>query len=173
MNTEVLFESAIICEFLDEITPPLLHPADPLEKAKHRAWIEFGSSVLNSIAGFYQASDREIFEQKRSDLIAKLSWVEQHLKQTHYFAGGTFSLVDAVYAPIFRYFDLFEALHVDNQENFSFAELPKITAWRQALQSRSSVQNAVVEDYPQRLTDFLKRRNSYLSTLIRSPDGKS
>lgn len=172
VGDEVLFESAIICEYLDEIAPPSLHPSDPLEKAKHRAWIEFGSSILNTIAGFYQAGDRETFEQKRNDLIAKFGWVEQHLKQAPYFAGEAFSIVDAVYAPIFRYFDVFESLHLDHLENldFGFSKTPKIMAWRQVLQSHSSIQNAVVKDYPQRLLGFLERRNSYLSAMIQSPD---
>jgi hypothetical protein len=38
--------------------------------------------------------------------------------------------------------------------------------WRQALQARPSVQQAVVNDYGSRLLGFLKRRNSYLATLI-------
>jgi len=44
-NGEVLFESAVINEYIDEISPPSLHPQDPLEKAQHRGWIEFGSSL--------------------------------------------------------------------------------------------------------------------------------
>jgi glutathione S-transferase len=53
----VLFESAVICEYLDEVTPGSLHPVDPLLKARHRAWIESGSSILNAVAGFYSAKD--------------------------------------------------------------------------------------------------------------------
>ncbi len=36
---EVLFESAVIVEYLEETEGPALHPADPLAKAKHRAWM--------------------------------------------------------------------------------------------------------------------------------------
>ena len=43
---EVLFESAVINEFLDEITPGSLLPSLPLEKAKQRAWVEFSSGAL-------------------------------------------------------------------------------------------------------------------------------
>ena len=57
----VLFESAVICEYLDETTPGSLHPTDPLDKAQHRAWIEFGSSTLGDIAGFYGAKDPAAF----------------------------------------------------------------------------------------------------------------
>lgn len=69
VGDEVLFESAVICEYLDEITPGSLHPTDPLAKAKHRAWIEFGSSILNTIAGFYNAATEEAFEQDRKSVV--------------------------------------------------------------------------------------------------------
>src|SRR6476660_794419 len=38
-----IFESAVILEYLDETQPRQLHSADPLRRAEHRAWIEFGS----------------------------------------------------------------------------------------------------------------------------------
>ena len=42
----VLFESAAICEFIEETQAgPALHPADPIERAEHRAWIEFASAT--------------------------------------------------------------------------------------------------------------------------------
>ena len=47
----VLFESAVIAEYLDETLEPRLHPADPLEKARHRGWIEFASATLADIYG--------------------------------------------------------------------------------------------------------------------------
>lgn len=162
VDDEVLFESAVICEYLNEITPGSLHPADPLERAKHRAWIEFGSSILNTISGFYNAPNRHLFEQKQQELLDKFTWIERHGLGKPYFAGEVFSLVDTVYAPIFRYFDVFETL-IDRD---FFANTPTVKRWRQALQSHPHVKSAVVEDYSQRLLIFLQQRMSYLSTLI-------
>jgi glutathione S-transferase len=161
VSNEVLFESAVICEYLDEITPGSLHPSDPLAKAKHRAWIEFGSSILNAIAGFYNAPTEAALEQKRFDLIDKFAWIERHWQGDRYFSGNDFSLVDAVYGPIFRYFNVFDAI-ADFQV---FSETPQVHNWRQALRDRSSVQQAVSADYPQQLLTFIKQRESYLSTL--------
>jgi len=162
VDGEILFESAVICEYLDEITPGSLHPADPLQKAKHRSWIEFGSSLLNTIGGFYNAPNQEIFTEKRDELASKFLWIEQFLGNEGYFAGETFSLVDGVYGAIFRYFDVFDAI-----DDFGiFAETPKVNNWRHLLQNRPSIQQAVTEDYPQRLLIFLKQRNSHLSTLL-------
>ena len=161
VNEEILFESAVICEYLDEVTPGSLHPADPLQKAKHRSWIEFGSNILNSIAGFYNAPNQESFEQKRDELASKFLWIEQSFEGS-YFAGEAFSLVDGVYGTIFRYFDVFDTVG----EFGVFANIPKVKDWRQLLQTRSSIQGAVTEDYAQRLLIFLKQRNSHLSMLI-------
>lgn len=164
VDGEVLFESAVICEYLDEITPDSLHPLDPLTKAKHRSWIEFGSNLLAKIAGFYAAKDEETFQAKRLDLIANLEILEAQLDAQPYFAGERFSLIDAVYAPIFRYFVAF-----DRHQNFGFSDqTPKVLAWREALLERLSVQQAVVEDYYDLLDEFLKKRNSFLSDLINS-----
>lgn len=164
VDDEVLFESAVICEYLDEITPGSLHPIDPLTKAKHRAWIEFGSNILNTIAGFYNAPTAEAFEQKQLALIDQFAWIERHWQGNLYFAGDRFSLIDAVYGPIFRYFDVFDIIADFN----IFAATPHVQSWRQALRSRPSIQQAVINDYPQRLLTFLEQRNSHLSRLVSS-----
>ena len=63
-----IFESAVILEYLEETEPHPLHPADPLSRAEHRAWIEFGSAVLNDIAGFYSVADETAFKAKVAQL---------------------------------------------------------------------------------------------------------
>lgn len=165
VDTEVLFESAVICEYLDEITPGSLHPLAPLEKAKHRAWIEFGSNIFTVMAGLFNAPTEELFEQKRHELSEKFTWVERTLA-TPYFAGKSFSVVDAVYAPIFYYFDAFDAI-----ADFGIlVGLPKVRVWRQALKERPSIKSAFAEDYSQQLLTLLKQRNSYLSMLAQQPN---
>lgn len=163
---EILFESAVICEYLDEITPGSLHPLDPLEKAKHRAWIEFGSGIAAGMYEFFNVSIEEAFEQKRRMLVDKFSWVEQSLTTTPYFSGATFSMVDATYAPMFRYFDAVEQI-----ADFGFfTDTPKVRAWRQALSDRPSIQRIFTEDYSQQLLTLLKQRHSYLSMLAQKSD---
>jgi len=162
VDEDVLFESTVICEYLDEVTPGSLHPHDPLLKAKHRAWIEFGSSILNTIAGFYSAKDELIFEVKRNDLIQKFQTLEDQLREEPFFSGDRFCLVDAVYGPIFRYFVVFE-----QYQDFGFFEhTPKVLRWREALLSRQSVIEAVLPSYPQLLHEFLLKRDSYLTQII-------
>ncbi|MEO7578705.1 MAG: glutathione S-transferase N-terminal domain-containing protein, partial [Massilia sp.] len=37
IGDQVIFESAVICEYLEDTQAPALHPADPLGRARHRA----------------------------------------------------------------------------------------------------------------------------------------
>lgn len=161
-SESVLFESNVICEYLEETQPGArLHPEDPLTRAEHRAWMEFGSAILADLWGYETTQDAAVFEQKRLALIAKFERVEAALGEGPYFAGSNFSLVDAVFAPVFRYFEVFDTI----SDSRVFNALPKVDAWRKALTARPSVRNAVVPEYPQHLMEFLKRHQAHLLTL--------
>lgn len=162
VNGTPIFESAVICEYLDESTLPRLHPEDPLERAQHRAWIEFGSVLLNGIGSFYSAPDDTSLNTRAQELRRRLEQIESTLGVGPYFRGEHFSMVDATFGPAFRYFDVFETI-----EDFGFFnDLPKTSAWRLQLATRPSVIHAVQHDYPQQLYQFLIKRRSALSRRI-------
>ena len=156
-----IFESAVILEYLEETQPKPLHPADPLVRAEHRAWVEFGSAVLSDIAGFYTAPDEATFKAKTAQLEQRFSRLEARIAAEPWFDGAEFSLVDAVFGPVFRYFDVFDQI-----ADFGIlADKPKIARWRRNLAARPSVRTAVSADYPALLRDFIERRKSWLSGL--------
>jgi glutathione S-transferase len=158
----VLFESNVICEYLEETQPGTrLHPEDPLTRAEHRAWMEFGSAILADLWGYETTQDAAVFEQKRLALAVKFERVEATLGEGPYFAGASFSLVDAVFAPVFRYFEVFDAI----SDSRVFDGKPRLNAWRQALAARPSVRDAVVPEYPQHLMTFLRKHQAHLLTL--------
>ncbi len=157
-----VFESQVICEYLDEISQVSLHPDNAFEKAHHRAWIEFGSGILANIASLYSVKDKDSFNQHLNTIQSKLTQLEFELSTPPFFDGERFQLIDAVYGPIFRYFDTLEKI-VDF--NF-FDALPKAKKWRQALSKRPSIQTAVAPDYADKLVGFLKSRQGYLASLM-------
>jgi glutathione S-transferase len=161
VGDHAIFESAVILEYLEETEPKPLHPADALARAEHRSWIEFGSAVLNDIAGLYSAAEETAFKAKAAQLEARFARLEARIAAAPWFDGQSFSLVDAVFGPVFRYFDVFDAIG-------DFGILlgkPRLARWRAALAARPSVRSAVSADYPALLRDFLDRRRSYLSQL--------
>ena len=156
-----IFESAVILEYLEETEPKPLHPADPLRRAEHRAWIEFSSAVLGDIAGLYAAPDEATFKAKTAQLEQRFARLEARVAADPWFDGAEFSLVDAVFGPVFRYFDVFDEI-----ADFGILSgKPKLARWRKNLAARPSVRTAVSADYPALLRDFVERRNSWLSGL--------
>jgi len=155
----VVFESAVILEYLEDTRAPALHPASPIARARHRAWIEFGSAVLNDIGAFYNAPDDTALQQRLAALRQKFERLEAELGAGPYFAGAAFSLVDAAFGPVFRYWEVFDRI-----ADFGvFDGLPKVQAWRHALSERPSVRAAVGADYASRLWRFVQQRGSALA----------
>src|SRR6202171_2624203 len=161
VGDKAIFESAGILEYLEETQPRPMHPADALMRAEHRAWIEFGSTVLNDIAGFYAAPDEATFKVKTSQLERRLARLEERAAASPWFEGESFALVDAVFGPVFRYFDVFDEI-----ADFGIlAGKPNLLRWRKALAARPSVRTAVSDGYAAVLRAVVDRRNSWLSGL--------
>ena len=157
-----LFESNVICEYIEDTQGGAkLHPQDPLQRAQHRAWMELGSTILSELWGLETTTDAATFESKRLAISAKFARVEAALAAGPFFSGEAFSLVDAVFAPIFRYFDVFDEL----TDLAVFEDTPKVRKWRAELAKRPSVKAAVGADYPQLLRAFLARHDAHLLKL--------
>jgi len=159
-DNKVLFESQVICEFLDEVSSGSLQPLDSFEKARHRAWGEFGTQMLNLIANIiYQDNDKAAFENSVGMLKQQLSIVEKEHSGGHYFSGKNFHLTDAIYASLFRYFSVLQKII-----NFQILEqMPKLSVWQQRLSERASVQAAVPSEYETELIAFISNKPSYFA----------
>ncbi|QPF76203.1 glutathione S-transferase family protein [Roseateles sp. DAIF2] len=159
-----IFETAVICEYIEEAivdrTP--MWPAHPLDRARHRAWAEFASTVIGDVFGFYMAPDEVLFERKRLDLAERFARLESQLAGAGpYFAGERFGLVDAAFAPIFRLLETFDQL-----EDFRLLQgLPATANYRLSLAARPSVRAAVVPEYGQVFLRYLAGRGSHMARL--------
>ena len=158
IGNDALFESSVICEYLDETVGAPLHPRDPLERAKHRAWMAYGSELLDAIGAFYRAPDEAALQARARDIRQRFERLERVIGEGPYFAHS-FSLVDAVFGPVFRYFDVFDQI-----ADFGFwAGLPQVQRWRSALAARPSVQRAVDPAYGGLLRNFIASRGGALA----------
>ncbi|PCI33577.1 MAG: glutathione S-transferase [Alphaproteobacteria bacterium] len=162
-NTTVLFESAVIAEYINDISGAELLSRTAVEKARQRAWIEFASATLSDIAKLYSVRDEPAFKEAVNHLGDKWGRLEQNGTLSDFFNGQGFTLVDAAFAPLFRYFDLFEKI-----TEFDFlTDFTKVAHWRKSLAKRPSVIAAVGDDYSGLLSQFLMKRPSYLGGLAR------
>lgn len=154
---QVLFESAVIDEFLDEITPGQLLPEDPLTRAVDRSWIEFGSACMLDLSGMMHAQDADAFEGKQEKVKEKLHWLEDVLGDGPYFNGAKLSLVDFAYAPFFMRAEL---LNIQAQL-YPEKECPKLKAWHKTLMALPVVQESVVAGFPDILRQHIRNKAPY------------
>jgi len=156
VDDEPLFESMVICEYLDEITEGSLYPDDAFKRAQNRAWIEFGKDILSTTFEFYTTEDEKRFKHISNILTDRFEVLEEEISDDTYFNGETFSMIDAVYAPIFRYHN-----RIAKYKNYGFFDdAPKIKAWGDKLLQRPSVINSVPDTYEQDISNYIKKLDS-------------
>lgn len=153
----ILFESMAICEYLEETQGGApMYPVDALSRARQRGWVEFATATLADAWQFLNASDRPMADAKQAALRSRFERLEEELESGPYFAGTAFTMVDAVFAPLFRYFDILEP----TVSQPIFENIPRVSAWRSALAARQSVIAAVGEDYAERFQQHLRLHQS-------------
>lgn len=84
-DNEILFESAVINEFIDEVTPGTLKPSDPLTIANNRAWIEYGGTCLAHLYMIADHDDEPKMRKQISECTHRLQRVEDILGDSTYF----------------------------------------------------------------------------------------
>lgn len=153
----VLFESAVIQEYVDEITPPPLMPQAPLTKAKNRAWISFGGEVVMAMQAMVKADESD-FDAASKKLKGLLQRVAEVHSGGQWFNGTDFALIDAAYAPIFMRLHLIK----ENCGVDLLADQPVLAAWSEHLLALPSVQHSVVEEFPKLYRMMLKKMGGWL-----------
>jgi glutathione S-transferase len=119
----VIYESAIIDEYLDEKYPDIpLMPTDPSQRARIRIWIDYCNTRLQR-AGGYIAHNYEVEKSKR-ELRPYLVTPNEQMPRREY-SGDAYSLGDSTYMPIFFRLERYQAT-IDYS-------LPHLTAWMRRL----------------------------------------
>ncbi len=161
-NDNILFESTVINEFLDDISGGELQPDDPLTKAVNRSWTEFGSSCLVDMFNLGLAKDQAVFEDKRDDIREKLERVEEVVGDGPFFNGDGFSLIDTAYAPLFIRLSWLG----DIVEVVDWAQIPKMSAWKANLLAHPAVQASILPEVPAMYRRMLKSRGGIVGQMI-------
>jgi len=167
---DAIFESNAIAEYLEEATAPRLHPADPLARARNRAWTDFVPTFASALSNAMYADSEEEFTARAAKLAGPFGKLDEALAQRGnagpYFNGPKLSLVDAAYAPFLQRYTFMDRLRpLGVLENCA-----RLTAWRDALLAAPAVKASTVPNIEAVWQENLIVRRRWLAKFV-SPSG--
>jgi glutathione S-transferase len=156
-NGVALFESAAICEFLDETQPPRLVPVDPFERARQRAWVEVANDLLAAQFKAFAAAEPAEAEKAAAMVDALLERFERAI-EAGVIPETAFGLIHVAVAPaLHRFVVVTDRLGVD-----FLAGTLKLAALSRSLANRPSVAETVPEGFGDQFIQVLADRGSLL-----------
>lgn len=159
----VLFESAVINEYLDDVTEGRLHPEDPLVRALNKSWIEYGGGCLSNTFKLMTVETEEEFQTVCGELLSAFDRLSDVFGDGPFFNGEKFALVDAAYAPLFvRLHLLGDMIGLD-----LYAGHPKMQQWQESLMALPSVQKVITPVLKDRFRELMADRQSWANSLIK------
>jgi glutathione S-transferase len=169
VDEQPLFESNAIAEYLDEVVEPRLHPADPIKRARNRAWTDFVPDFAKGLSGIYYTKTKKALAEGLKAAPDRVVKLEQAIASERgndgpYFNGDTLSLVDAAYAPFLQRFAFVER----KLQTGLLKQFPLVQAWSDALLASDSITGSVASSFEEEFVASLKRREFYVGTLFES-----
>ena len=154
----VLFESAVINEYIDEVYPPQVHPSDPLKKAQNRAWMEYTSPLYMGTYFLLTSKKKEDMEKKLEEFTNNLAGLEKAKQNKPWFNGDDFSMMDISAAPIFTRVNFLKKHYkLDLLKDY-----PVLQQWSNDLLARQTVKESLVDDFDDLLISLMKTNESYI-----------
>lgn len=158
----VLFESAVINEYLDDVTEGQLHPEDPLTRALNKSWIEYGGGCLSNTFKLMTVETEAEFDAVCGDMQKAFDRLSEVFGEGPFFNGQQFALIDAAYAPLFvRLHLLKDMIGLD-----LYAGHPKMKAWQEALLSLPSVKKVITPVLTNRFRELMTEKQSWAHSLL-------
>ena len=169
LDQGVLFESGPITEFVDETCGDVrLHPSDPFEKARNRAWIELAARYYLVQCRTQRSPDSAQLETNRAELSDAFEKIEAVLGEGPYFRASRLSLVDtAWFVLLHRAHIIEECAGVDFLEDF-----PKTKSWQQELLGVEALTKSAPAGFIEEFMNFYLHEGTHLGGLMRSGKGR-
>jgi len=161
-NNVSLFESFAICEYLEELYPPKLHPTDLEKRALHRAWARQAVTQYLVQCSTQRSATKEILQEKTKNFVQLFTKVEKTLGDGPFFDGEQFSMVDTAWIPILHRCDL-----IKTYTGFDFLDgYPKVKNWQQALLGTDALKKSVPDVFEDYFVQFYLNEQRYLGRLM-------
>jgi glutathione S-transferase len=162
VDDQIVFESAVIAEFINDISSTSIHPENVIQKANNRSWIAFSSTMLDDMFGMV-VGDEAKFNTSKKSLFAKLAKLEAVKNNEKFFNGDNFNVIDASLAPIFM---RLAWINEFTNNALSIAEFKNLSTWSDTILAVEQVKNSVVDGLNDVYYSNIEGREGYLSTLL-------
>jgi glutathione S-transferase len=163
---DALFESNAIAEYLEETAEPQLHPADPIARARNRAWTDYISTFASAISSAAYADSEAEFATLAAKIAGPFGKLDEALAKRGnagpYFNGLRMSLVDAAYAPFLQRYTFMDRL----KPLGIIEKFPHLSAWRDALLAAPAVKASTVPNIEAVWQEGLILRKRWLSKYV-------
>ncbi|XP_008320655.1 glutathione S-transferase omega-1 isoform X1 [Cynoglossus semilaevis] len=135
---EVIYESPITCEYLDEVYPEKkLMPSSPYGKAQQKMMLEHFSKVMPYVRkiqfGRKNGEDVSGLEVELTQTLAKFN-EDLVKKKTKFFGGDSITMIDYMMWPFFERLNVFDLQHCLN-------DMPELKKWTENMSEDSTVKN--------------------------------
>ncbi|XP_066997064.1 pyrimidodiazepine synthase [Anabrus simplex] len=156
-----LYESLVICDFLDEKYPERpLHYKDPFKKAKDKIAIEFFNKVISAMYKVhYHSSSSSLSEEHLEEFFGALEYYERELVQRGkpFFGGTRPGMLDYMIWPWCERSDMLKVLGGEQfvlpKERFT-----RLMEWRNAMRDDEAVLGSYLE--PQYHAKYFQSRRA-------------
>ncbi|KAB5534582.1 hypothetical protein DKX38_017668 [Salix brachista] len=140
-NGRPICESMIIVQYIDEFwsQKSSLLPSDPYRRAHAWFWADYIDKKIYPIGRNLWASEGEVRESSKKDLVECFKVLEEELGEKPYFGDESFGYIDLALIPFYSFFYTFEILG----ELRMVAEFPKLVGWGERCLQKESVSKSL------------------------------
>ncbi|XP_056385751.1 glutathione S-transferase omega-1-like [Hyla sarda] len=148
---KIIYESPIVCDYLDEAYPgKKLTPADPYKKAQEKMLLELFSGTIAALYKIlFAKKDNQDVTELKAQFFEKFKKLDESLakKKTPYFGGQSVTMIDYMIWPWIERLIAFDVLEY-------LEKVPNISAWQKLMLQDPSVKATYTE--PDVLLSFFK-----------------
>ncbi|XP_053547686.1 glutathione S-transferase omega-1-like [Bombina bombina] len=139
---QLIYESAIVCEYLDEAFPgKKLNPKDPFQRAQQKMILEHFSKIIMVLYKIlYAKQNKEDIPGLKAEVKEKLIALDELLGQlnTSFFGGDSVSMIDYLIWPWFERFIIFDVKECLNKTS-------RLNEWYQRMLQDTAVKATFTE----------------------------
>ena len=149
---KAIFESNVILEYADEVTPGTLLPADPQARAEERAWMVYVDELIMTQYRVLSSTGADEVEHHLDALLQGLARLETVVGER----GPVMHMLECAAAPLFSRIEAVPLLGARFAR--SFPKGSAIALWSRRILASDAVRRSLPDRFSERLAEFFGRR---------------